>query len=411
MIEHNSEKVKNKISKVLESSFSIFSLPQIKYLKEMVAGTLASRSLNLSGIARSLKEKTGMKHVVKRLLRNTSECRGIMEAANERSIKEAKRGIGKDTYIYLDGGDITYSQATSYSNMTTVRDGSTGAYKPGYLLNLAVYKDEYGEVTPVYLDMFHRLGEYKSDNDETYKAIDKVTEALGEGKGIWTLDRGYDTLGIMEYIASKGGRFLVRLTNKRHLLYGGKNIPVKQLRHMINRRYKFKGGSYGYKKCYMEGLEVTLIYFVNKNGNDLMLLHSGHIRKQAVANRAIGAYFNRWGVEEAYKFIKQTFGIEKAQVRKFEGIRNLLGIAHFAWQVLKETAKDRELKMITERASEQVKKGTVSFCFYRIASGIKKIFSFCRELYRFRYKKKPKNTPLFTLEDYLCKYENAYALS
>jgi hypothetical protein len=38
----------------------------------------------------------------------------------------------------------------------------------------------------------------------------------------------------------------------------------------------------------------------------------------------------------------------KAQVRKFEGIRNLLGIAHFAWQVWKETAIDRELKMVTE---------------------------------------------------------------
>jgi hypothetical protein len=410
MIEQNSGKVKNKIAKVLSTSYVKFSLPHSKYLKEMVTGTLASMSLNLSEIARSLKEATSVKHVEKRLQRNTSECRGIMQVANERSMKEAKREIDRETYIYLDGGDITYSQATSYSNMTTVYDGSTKRLRPGYLLNLVVYRDKRGEVTPICLDMFHRLVGYKSDNDETYKTIDKVTAALGEGKGIWTLDRGYDNFEIMKHIMSKGCSFLVRLTSKRNLFYKGESVPVKKLCDGINRRYGFNGGHYGYRKCYVGKLEVTLIYFVNKRGNYLMLLHSGHIGKSSSAKFAIEAYFKRWGIEEAYKFIKQSFGIEKAQVRKFEGIRNLMGIVHFAWQVLKEISGDRELKMVTEAASKQIKKGVVCFCFYRIVNGIKKIFSFCKELYRYRQRSKRKHPHFFTLEDYLNKYDNKYSL-
>ncbi|MDR2401000.1 MAG: hypothetical protein LBD73_05040, partial [Deferribacteraceae bacterium] len=62
---------------------------------------------------------------------------------------------------------------------------------------------------------------------------------------------------------------------------------------------------------------------------------------------------------------------------------------------LKETAIERELKMVTEGASGQIKRETVSFCFYRIVNGIKKIFSFCKELYRFREKKKTKTSPFF----------------
>ncbi|MDR2400582.1 MAG: hypothetical protein LBD73_02895 [Deferribacteraceae bacterium] len=47
-------------------------------------------SLNLSEIARNLKEETGVKHVEKRLQRNTSGCSGIIQAAGERSMWEAR---------------------------------------------------------------------------------------------------------------------------------------------------------------------------------------------------------------------------------------------------------------------------------------------------------------------------------
>ncbi|MBQ7252365.1 MAG: hypothetical protein IJS32_07180 [Kiritimatiellae bacterium] len=53
----------------------------------------------------------------------------------------------------------------------------------------------------------------------------------------------------------------------------------------------------------------------------------------AVAN----AYFRRWSVEVLYQDLKQAFGLEKARVRTFKRLRNLVapvvltheGLAHF----------------------------------------------------------------------------------
>jgi hypothetical protein len=128
----------------------------------MTSGVLSARSLNLTEVGRALKERIGIKHTEKRLQRNTAASEGIIEMANERSLIEAEREMCKDVYLYLDGGDITYSQAESYSNMSLVRDGSTGKLKEGYL-NLVVYKYKNREVTPVFLDMYHRLEGYESD--------------------------------------------------------------------------------------------------------------------------------------------------------------------------------------------------------------------------------------------------------
>jgi hypothetical protein len=256
--------------------------------------------------------------------------------------------------------------------------------------------------------MYHRLEGYESDNAESYKVLDKVMSVIG-GRGIWTMDRGYDNQEIMRYITDKGGRFLIRLTSKRNLIYRGKSVAVRELSKGITRRYIFGNSRYGYRKCYLGDMPVTLIYFV-MNNVDLMLLHSGHIGKSVIAKRAIDGYFNRWGVEERYKFIKQSFGIERAQVKKFEGIRNLLGIVQLAWQVLKEVSKDEELKLITERGAQKTSKRRVFFCFYGIARGIQKIFNSCKELYRFRHKKKRKHPIFFSLEDYFNKYDDNYAL-
>jgi hypothetical protein len=61
-----------------------------------------------------------------------------------------------------------------------------------------VYKDENREVTLVFLDIYHRLEGYESDNAETYKVLDKVMGVI-ESKGIWTMDRGYNNHEIMRY--------------------------------------------------------------------------------------------------------------------------------------------------------------------------------------------------------------------
>ena len=60
MIEQSSSKVKRKIKQVLHGISSHLSVPNYKFILEMVSGTLSSGSLNMMELSRSLKETIGI---------------------------------------------------------------------------------------------------------------------------------------------------------------------------------------------------------------------------------------------------------------------------------------------------------------------------------------------------------------
>jgi hypothetical protein len=55
-----------------------------------------------------------------------------------------------------------------------------------------------------------------SDNKETLGIIDRFMGVHGT-KGVWTLDRGYDSKCIMKHILERGGNFNIRQKGNRHL--------------------------------------------------------------------------------------------------------------------------------------------------------------------------------------------------
>jgi hypothetical protein len=398
MIEHNSKKVKGIIKRTVNSLPGSLGLPKIKFLYEMVGGVIASGSMMLSDIGRALKERIDIKHTEKRLQRNVSRSGEVLEYCNQMGLEAAGKRIKPDTYLYIDGGDLTYSQAESYEKMGHVHDGSTGKIKMGYPLNMAVYKNERGEVIPVYLEMFHRQDGYLSDNVQTLGLIERLMREC-KGKGIFVMDRGYDSKRVMRYIMDRGGRFIIRQTGRRDLYVGDKKVSASELSDAINCRYEHRNGRYGYKKCYLENYPVTLILY-RRGKQSMMLLCSGHISRSREAAASINGYFNRWGIEEGYKFIKQRFGIEKALVKKVESIKCLLGVIHLAWRVLAEIAEDEELKYEIERKARIIDRKGVKFLYYRIAKGVSAIFSLCKEFYRFRRKGRKVHVQP-TIEDFL----------
>ena len=135
----------------------------------------------------------------------------------------------------------------------------------------------------------------------------------------------------------------------------------------------------------------------------MILLSSGHITKKGIVCERIKGYLSRWGVEESYKFIKQSFGLERATIRSFAGIQCLLGIILLAWKVIEDVARDEDVRAIVEKSAKVVKK-KITFYYYRIINGIKNIFSLCREMYRFR--KRRKRNDQLTIEYFLGKYND-----
>jgi len=256
MIAKQSEKVKRKIKNVVNRISSSLTKPKRKFLLEMLTGMLSSQSSNLTSIARSLKEDTDIKHTSKHIHRNISTSRKISGISNDYSLNFCKPDINEETLICLDGGDITYSQARGYEFMSTVHDGSSGKLRSGYPLNLLVCRNGKEAPFPVLLEIFNRHDDYVSDNKETFGMIERFMGVHG-AKGIWTLDRGYDSKLIMQYILERGGNFNIRQTGKRHLTVNGSSLSARDIATGINRRYRYGGSSYGYKKCYLDNAPVT----------------------------------------------------------------------------------------------------------------------------------------------------------
>jgi hypothetical protein len=403
MIYQNLGKVKRKIETLVHVLPSALHRPQRKFLQEILGAVLTKCSLNLTELARGLNEDIKLKGTQKRLQSNVSKNGDLLYISNMRSLCNPAEPIGENTNVYLDLGDITYSKASGYEFMTTVRDGSSKELKQGYLLNMIACRNG-GSVFPVYLDVFNRADKgYSSDNTETFNAIEAFMSVHGN-KGLWNMDRGYDDKRIMAYIMDRNGQFNIRSNGRRHLDCGGVRKSASDIAHELNRRHKYKHGSYGYKRCRLDNYLVTLIYFKSGNTN-LILLTSGHLRAKNVIESRIKAYLSRWGVEECYKFFKQSFGIEKARVTKFESIKCLVGVSMLAWQVLILAAKDDELNAIVQNKAKILIKKDVVFCFYRILKGIQEILKDCKGLFKRKRKEKHEMLSMF---DWLDSYERVY---
>jgi len=401
MIAEHSEKVKRKIKNVVNRVSESLTKPKRKFMLEMITGMLSSQSSNLTEISRNLKEAIDIKHTSKRVHRNISTSEEFLGIANNYTLNSCQSLITDETLICLDGGDITYSKAKGYEFISKVHDGSSGKIRFGYPLNLLVCRNGSEAPFPVLLEVFNRCENYVSDNKETLSIIERFMRLHGS-KGIWTLDRGYDSQLIMESILEHGGKFNIRQKGNRHLIVNGRSQSAYSIAIGIIRRYEYDKGSFGYKRCYLDNNPVTLIYY-KRDKVDLILLSSGHITKSHIACERIKGYLRRWGVEESYKFIKQSFGLERAAVKKFAGIKCILGIILLAWKVIEDVSLDEETRAIVEEYAKVVKK-KITFFYYRIINGITNIFSLCREMFRFR--KRRKQNGQLTIEHFLGKYHD-----
>ena len=108
------------------------SLPNSKFITQMMYGLLEGNKAHLSEIARSLHETTALKYTIKRLSRNLSSF-DAKDSLIENYMKEVKKQI-KDDYsvIIIDNSDIAKPYTEKFEAITTIRDGSKGEYVNGY---------------------------------------------------------------------------------------------------------------------------------------------------------------------------------------------------------------------------------------------------------------------------------------
>jgi hypothetical protein len=400
IITENREKVKRKALSLINKGDKDLSKPEKKFMLEMMMGMVLTGSSNLTQIARSLKEPIKVKDTLKRLGRMSSK-EHILDTANEISLKEAKSRINSKTVLALDSGDIVHQYGRKFENMEQVLDGSSNNIERGYWLNqITGYNPSTHETFPVLLDMYSvKAPGFKSSNIESINLVEKVRKAKGN-EGLWVMDRGYDRGEIFDYFLSKKLDFIIRMQITRNLILKSQPHNIKKIAHGINRRINFSSNSrFGSKKVLfkIKGVkyQVTLICFKDKrNKEPIIWLVNGWIKSAKELKRRIRGYFKRWSIEESYRFEKQGFGIEKATVRRYCKIKNLVGITILSWLLLVKINDVPRLKeTVLKRAKmEKIKrKHRPKFIYYRLLKGVQNLFEGAKELFRYRLKRRQKN--------------------
>ena len=395
-------KVKQTAKRLITRGDFGLSKPLKKLVLEMSFGIMLTGSCTLNEIARRQGEEIKLKHTLKRFYNMLRHGEKVLNYCNRVCLEEMKPFLNDQTVLALDGGDIVHVYGSKFENMTTVRDGSKKEFRSGYWLNqVSGYDPVSKESFPLLFDIYSTLEEgFKSANDESIAMIKRVRE-VSLAKVLWVLDRGYDGEPVLKYLLAAKETFMLRMTGKRNLLYKGKSVNIEALAKSINRRNKYGNHArYGSMKVQIKmgywEYEVTLVVLKNEyNQEPIIFMTNGWIKSSKELKRRIRGYFYRWGVEESYRFEKQSFGIEKTTVRNYDRIKSLIGLSLFAWLLLVKSKQDEKVNqvLLKQAKPEKTQKNKQpKFIYYRLVKGMQNLFSTASRLFIFREKSKKKTT-------------------
>ena len=179
---------------------------------------------------------------------------------------------------------------------------------------------------------------------DTVIAVDSgdISKEFG-GKGMEGMEMGYDA---SRGVTAMGHSLLcAAIVNKRRahafrlvLLKGRKGLPPAEILlfdDIVNAKVSWRVGAFPTGDTYRNVLVVASTF-----DNKTIYLYALNFAPQNAtmsdlyqcAIKAANAYFCRWSVEVFFQDLKQCFSIEKAQVRKFKRLRNLLAICTLAYE-------------------------------------------------------------------------------
>ena len=213
------------------------SLPNKKFVSQMIYGVLSSNDSKLSNVARHLNEGISLKKCIERLSRNLKNFENGGKLF-ENYLKSVKSLLNSHSILVIDGGDITKTYAKSMEGLSTVRDGSTGEYKSGYhTLGITALSSVRKSPIPVYTKVYSSEEDgFVSEDEEVIIGLEFLSKHFKK-INIRTFDRGFDNNRYYRYLISNRENFVIRAKKNRDVLYNGKRINVLKLAHKFKGKY------------------------------------------------------------------------------------------------------------------------------------------------------------------------------
>ena len=387
--------MKEKITNFSKKISKGLSLPNSKFVLDMVYGLISSSSVLLTEIARSLNENITLKKLVERLSNRLSnfdnEKRDLVW---NNYIDTVKSKIDDNTVFCNDPGDLGKKFSSKLENLDLIKDGSTGEYINGYqMFEIAALTKSEKLPIPVYSSVFSsNEKKFVSSNSEYLKGLEYIKKTFGK-VGIYVLDRGFDDEKYFNYFSKENLNFVIRMKTIRNVIAckNGKSYNIKKLALKVKckNQYSYKDkkkiirtATTGYIRVKIPNIEGKIFYLVIIKSSEfpkdpMILLTNLKPNNEEFTKVVNKVYITRWKIEEYFKFKKQQFKFEKILVRTLNSIRTLnmlLSIVIGFIAIFSDYQKQSQY-LIVFKASKSLKMNNkIVLVFYAIERGLKKIF-------------------------------------
>jgi len=393
------------------------SKPARRFVEETLYGIAARGSVRLTEIARALDEPIAMVKTETRLSRNLARPE-LRERIGRAVLREGACKVGERTLLVLDLSDITKPYAEKMEYLARVRDGSAGQLGDGYWLTQVIaVENQDNAIVPLYSDLYsQKAPDFVSENEEILTAVRRVATAC-QRRGVWVVDRGGDRGELYAPLLAEGHDFIIRNTGERHILVGhaktgrrklataeiAARCPMMYATHIVRERHGREVVSrldYGFRPVRLADhpeLPLGLVVVRGLGEKPLMLLTNLEVRRNRKALWwIVSAYLTRWRIEEAIRFIKQSYNLEDIRVMTYERLRNMVvlvnAVAFFTAIVLATRIKLTILATHLVKAAKRLF-GIPDFRLYALADGIREV---CARAPR-RSKPQPQAVPQLSL--------------
>ncbi len=279
-----------------------------------------------------------------------------------------------------------------------IRDGSTGDIVDGYWLCQVIGVENEAPkftdaaIVPLYSALYsQKAPDFQSENEEIKTAFSQVAAAC-DGRGVWVVDRGGDRRELYTPRLAGAHSFIIHNTGERHVLAGRRKVetaalaaqcPMIYATHIVREE---KGREvccrldYGFRPVRLPEHPDVPLWLVVVRGlgeKPMMLLTNLSLRKnRKVLWWVVSAYLSRWRIEEAIRFIKQSYDFEDIRVLSYERLRNMAvllnAVAFFTAVVLGTRIKLEILATHLLKAAKRLF-GIPDFRLYALADGIREV--------------------------------------
>ena len=366
-----------------------------KFIMDMEFGLAKSGSCLISEIARSLDEDIKLNYTIERLCNNLSNLyQDEADIIWNNYLKEVKKNIDYNSLIILfDDSDINKEYSKKLEDLDRVVDASSPDKKivNGYhVCEATILTKNEKQPISIYSQIYScKSSNFESKNKYTMESIKAAEELVGDNF-IGVFDRGYDDNKIFKYMSDKNHKFVVRLDERRTLLFKGQKRCVEEIaesrKGKISYKALFDNEEYELSLSYTKAIlpsnkrEYTLVIVYGLSENTPMkLLTNIDIKDKDDVIKVVRLYLSRWRIEEYFRGKKQEYDFENMRVRTLKAMNNLnmFLTIHLGYIAMLADKIDRKLLVIKIIEASKSLKDKIIVWLSQISRGIKEILKYC----------------------------------